>query len=120
MILIWVLASLLLLAWSLGGWALHALLRNGPALLDALPGRIEQLPYPAVLERWLPNWQELLLAAASALQAGLAWLGAAGVVLVWVVWAVGTLLVLLLAVLLTVAVRQLPKPPAPQANAASS
>ena len=121
-ILIWIVAGLLLLVWSLGGWALHALLTHGPALLDTLPKWIETLPYPAVLERWLPNWQELLLAAVAALQAATAWVGSAGVIVVWVVWACGTLLVLLLAVVLTLAVRHVPRPPAPpaQANAASS
>jgi hypothetical protein len=122
-ILIWVITATLLIGWSLCGWALHALLVHGPALLEALPGWIQSLPYPAVLEQWWPQWQEWAVASATLVVAGLGWLGAAGVVIVRVLWALGTGALLLLALLLTWAVKKIPKPPAappPQANVASS
>jgi len=121
--LIWVVTAALLIGWSLCGWALHALLAHGPQLLQALPGWIQSLPYPAVLEQWWPQWQDVAVAIATLAVNGLGWLGAAGIVIVWVLWAFGTGLLLLLALLLTFAVRRIPKPPAPpspQANAASS
>lgn len=114
-ILIWCLTVLALLLWSAAGWAMHALLTLGPAWLDKLPALIAQLPYPAVLERWLPNWQELLIAAAATLQTAFGWLGAAGVVLVWVVWATGAAAMLGIAMLLSFAVRRLPAAPPPVA-----
>ncbi len=107
-ILIWCLTGLALLLWTAAGWGLHTLLTLGPTWLDTLPALINQLPYPAVLERWLPNWQELLVAAATTLQAVFGWLGSAGVVLVWVVWALGTAALLGMALLLSFAVRRLP------------
>ena len=106
--LIWCLTLLALLLWSALGWGLHTLLSLGPTWLDKLPGLIEKLPYPAVLERWLPNWQEWLIGAATAVQAVFGWLGGAGVVLVWAVWVVGTMAMLGMALLLTFAVRRLP------------
>ena len=114
-ILIWCLTLLTLLLWSAASWALHTLLTWGPTWLDKLPAWIEQLPYPAVLERWLPNWQDLLIAAATALHTVFGWLGGAGVVLVWAVWALGSACLLGMALLLSFAVRRLPqamKPPA--------
>ena len=121
-ILIWIVTLVLLLGWSLTGWALHALLVNGPQLLEALPGWIQSLPYPAVLEQWLPQWQEWAVRGATLAVHALGWLGTAGVVIVWVVWAVGAALLLMLALLLSWAVRRFPKPPQPpvQANTASS
>ena len=119
-LLIWIVTLVLLLGWSLTGWALQALLVQGPHLLDALPAWIQGLPYPAVLERWLPNWQELLVAAAGLVQAALGWLGGAGVVLVWIVWAVGAFLLLLVAAVATFAVRRLPRPPAPPTPATTA
>lgn len=104
LVLIWVVAATLLVFWSLGGWLLHALLTQGPALLGVLPGWIEKLPYPAVLERWLPDWKELLTTAAQAVQTGAGWAGDLGVVIVWVVWGFGVLLLLALAGLLSFAV----------------
>ncbi len=115
-ILIWCLTLLMLALWSAAGWALHTLLTLGPAWLDKLPGLIGQLPYPAVLERWLPNWQELLIAAAATLQTVFGWLGGAGLLLVWAVWALGTLAMLGLALLLTLAVRRLPAAHQPAAT----
>lgn len=76
--------------------------------------------YPAVLEQWLPQWQEWAVATATLEVAGLGWLGTAGVVIVWVLWAVGAGLLLLLALLLSWAVRRLPRPVPVQAKAASS
>lgn len=124
-ILIWVVAAVLFIGWSLCGWALHALLVHGPQLLEALPAWIQSLPYPAVLEQWWPQWQEVAVAAATLLVGALGWLGAAGVVIVWVLWAFGSGLLLLLALLLTWALKKIPKPPLPpaqppQANVASS
>ena len=121
-ILVWVVAALLLVGWSLAGWALRELLVHGPQLLDALPAWIQSLPYPAVLEKWLPQWQEWAVLGATVAVHALGWLGAAGVVIVWVVWAIGAALLLLLALLLSWAVRRIPKPPQPpfQANTASS
>lgn len=123
--LIWILTALLFATWSLGAWALHAVLAHGPQLLEALPGWIQSLPYPAVLEAWLPQWQEWAVWGATLAVHGLGWLGAAGVVIVWVVWAFGAVLLLLLAGLLSFAVKRIPKPPAPppsapQANIVSS
>jgi hypothetical protein len=115
-ILVWCLTALLLAIWSLGGWGLHTLLTLGPSWVDQLPPLIAQLPYPAVLERWLPNWRELLLAAAAMMQVGFGWLGSAGVVVVWVLWAFGALLLLALAALLTFALRKVPAPRPPAAT----
>ena len=122
-LLIWIVTAVLLIGWSLTGWAFHALLAHGPQLLEALPGWIQSLPYPAVLEQWWPQWQDVAVAGATLVVGALGWLGAAGIVIVWVLWAFGTGFLLLLALLLTWAVRRIPKPPAPpssQANAASS
>ena len=122
-ILIWVVTAVLFIGWSLCGWALHALLVHGPQLLEALPGWIQSLPYPAVLESWWPGWQEWAVMVAGLAVAALGWLGAAGVVIVWVLWGLGSGLLLLLALLLTFAVKKIPKPPSaspPQANVVSS
>ncbi len=115
LVLIWVVAATLLVFWSVGGWLLHLLLTQGPALLAALPGWIDKLPYPALLERWLPDWKALLTTAAQAVQTVAGWAGDLGVVIVWVVWGFGVLLVLALAGLLTVAVRHVPRPAPPAA-----
>jgi len=111
LILIWVLTLLLLALWSLAGWGLHTLLALGPGWLDQLPAWISRLPYPALLERWLPDWQQLLIELAGLAQTALSWLGAAGSVLVWVLWAAGAAGLLLLALLMSWAVRKLQTAP---------
>ncbi|MDP2006837.1 MAG: hypothetical protein Q8K45_14260 [Rubrivivax sp.] len=112
-ILIWCLTGLLLLLWSLAGWALHALLTAGPAWLSRLPALLQDLPQREWLEGWWPGWQDTVLLAADALQWSLGWLAGAGAVVAWFVWAVwafGALLALALAALLSYAARRLPAP----------
>jgi hypothetical protein len=98
-ILIWILAALALVAWSLVSWGLHAVLGIDPQWVGDIGPLIAQVPYRDVLEVWMPGWEAMLRAAANLAMVGLGWLGSIGPVLVWVVWGLGALFIVAMAAL---------------------
>jgi hypothetical protein len=103
-ILIWTLTLLVLGLWSLLAWGTQALLTLDPSWVGNLKPLVEKVPYGALIERWLPGWQELLLALADLTQALLGRLGGAAGIVVWVLWGLGTLMLIGLAGLLSAGV----------------
>lgn len=119
---IWIIALVLLGLWSLVGWGAHALLVSGIQWAGDLRPLIERIPFAAIIEQWIPGWQDALRLALELMIAVLGWLGGAAPVLVWVVWAVGAVLLLGCAGLLSLVVALVQKnsppatPPAQQAT----
>lgn len=104
-IAIWILALLGLALWSLVAWGLGALLgMDARALVGDLKPLIDQIPYGALIEQWVPGWQGLLHATLDLAQTLLGWLGSAGPVLVWVLWGLGAAALLAVAGVLTLVV----------------
>jgi hypothetical protein len=101
----WILIAFLLAFWSLAMWGVHALLSLDPAGLVQLKPLVDQMPYGAVIERWVPGWQELLRLAIDLTQKGLAWLGDLAPAIVWTAWSLGALMLLGLGGVLTLIVR---------------
>ena len=92
LIAIWIFVTLGIGLWSLMGWALYTLLALDHQWLGDLKPLLDQVPWGAQLERWLPGWQALAELAIDAVQWALGWLGAAAPVVVWAVWGLGVLL----------------------------
>jgi hypothetical protein len=113
-IAIWLITAIVLALWSLAGWGLYQLVASGAQLIGDLKPLIDQIPYAAIVEQWIPGWQDMLKLMLDLLQSLLSWLGGAAPVLVWLVWAVGTGLVLVIAGVLSLAVALIRKsmPPA--------
>jgi hypothetical protein len=101
----WILIAFLLALWSLAMWGVHALLSLDPSGLGDLKPLIDQIPYGAVIDRWVPGWQELLRLSIDLTQKGLAWLGDLAPAIVWTVWGFGALMLVGLGLLLTLVVR---------------
>ena len=92
-IAIWILAALALGLWSLLAWGTATLLGLDPSWVADLKPLVDQIPYAAVIDTWLPGWREMLLVVLDFTRWLLGWAGGAGQVLVWVLWGVGALLI---------------------------
>lgn len=97
MILVWVLALLGLVLWSLFAWGVHAVLSIDVSRLQDLKPLIDDFPYGEQIDRWVPGWQALLKLAVDAGQHLLGWVGAAAPWLAWALWLVGAGLILMVA-----------------------
>jgi hypothetical protein len=113
-IAIWLITAIVLALWSLAGWGLYQLVASGAQLIGDLKPLIDQIPYAAIVEQWIPGWQDMLKLMLDLTQSMLSWLGGAAPVLVWLLWAVGTGLLLVIAGVLSLAVALIRKsmPPA--------
>ncbi len=113
-IAIWLITALVLALWSLAGWGLYHLVDSGVQLIGDLKPLIDRITYAAIVEQWIPGWQDMLKLMLDLVQSLLGWLGGAAPVLVWLLWAVGTGLLLLVAGVLSLAVALIRKsmPPA--------
>ena len=113
-IAIWLVTAIVLALWSLAGWGLYQLVDSGVELIGDLKPLIDQIPYAAIVERWIPGWQDMLKLLLDLTQSLLSWLGGAAPVLVWLVWGTGTALLLVIAGVLSLAVALIRKsmPPA--------
>jgi hypothetical protein len=92
-LLVWFLVLLALGLWSLLAWGTHVVLTLDPAMVGNLKPLVDQIPYGALIEQWIPGWQGLLTATIDLTQATLGWLGGAAGVIVWIVWGLGALLI---------------------------
>lgn len=92
-LLVWILTLLALGLWSLLAWGTHVVLTLDPAVVGNLKPLVEQIPYGALIDQWVPGWQALLTATIDLTQSMLGWLGGAAGVIVWIVWGLGALLV---------------------------
>lgn len=92
-LLVWILTLLALGLWSLLAWGTHVVLTLDPAVVGNLKPLVEQIPYGALIEQWVPGWQALLTATIDLTQSMLGWLGGAAGIIVWIVWGLGALLV---------------------------
>lgn len=101
---IWILVAIGLTLWSALGWGLYQLLRLDHAWLGDLKPLLEQVPWGAWLEQWVPGWQAMTELAIDAVQLALGSLGTAAPVVVWVVWGVGTMLIVGAGALLSLSV----------------
>jgi len=113
-IAIWLITAIVLALWSLAGWGLYQLVSSGVELIGDLKPLIDRIPYAAIVEQWIPGWQDMLKLLLDLTQSLLGWLGGAAPVLVWLVWAGGTGLLLVIAGVLSLAVALIRKsmPPA--------
>jgi hypothetical protein len=115
---IWISTALLLGLWTLAGWGLYQLLGLDPAWLGELKPLLDDLPYAAVIDQWLPGWREGLRLLIDLGQTALAWIGSAAPWVIAVVWGGGALLLLGGAALLSLIVALVrrnaaPAPPPP-------
>jgi hypothetical protein len=111
---IWIIALVLLGLWSLVGWGAHALLVSGIQWAGDLKPLIDRIPFAAIIEQWVPGWQDALRLALDLMVGLLSWMGGAAPVLVWVVWGIGAVLLLGCAGLLSLVVALVQKnSPAP-------
>lgn len=93
LLVVWILAALALALWSLGAWAVHALLQAAPGWVGDPKGvetAIAGMPMAAWLEQWLPGWQEMLRLSFETMQSALSWTSSAAPWIVWVLWGLGT------------------------------
>lgn len=116
LIALWILTLLVLGAWSLTAWGLHAVLTLDAARVGDLKPLIDQIPHAALIEAWIPGWQDLLRATVDLAQVVIGWVGGAAPVIVWVVWGLGTAVILGLALLLTLVVRLITRSTGPTAG----
>ena len=112
---IWIFVAVGLALWSALGWGLYQLLRLDHAWLGDLKPLLEQVPYGAWLDHWVPGWQAMTELAIDAVQLALGSLGAAAPIVVWVVWGVGTMAIVGGGALLSLGVVLLRDKPAPRA-----
>ena len=92
LIAIWVFVALGVALWSLVGWGLYELLRlDHQQWLGDLKPLLDQVPFGAWLDAWVPGWQALAELAIDTVQWTLGWMGGAAPVVVWAVWGVGTI-----------------------------
>ena len=110
-LLIWTLAIVALLLWSLLAWAAHALLSIDPATFanvdEWVAAVAAQVPGAAALELWWPGWQEALQSVLLASQAIFGVVAAVAPWLIVVVWALGAVLLVGGAVAGSIVVRLL-------------
>jgi hypothetical protein len=119
LILIWLLAAVGLALWSLAAWGASTLLGLDPNWVGDLGPLIDQIPYAAVIDTWLPGWRELLGATLELTRTLLAWAGGAGVVIVWVVWGLGAAVIVGAAAVLSLIVALLRRSGTPRTPAAA-
>jgi hypothetical protein len=93
-IVIWIFTLLGWTVWSLLAWGLHALLAMDPQWVDDVEALIRNVPYAAVIDRWIPGWQEMLHAAMDLTQTVLGWVGSNAPLVAWIVWGIGSLALL--------------------------
>jgi hypothetical protein len=115
LVFIWIVTAVLLGLWSLAAWGIHALLSLDPSWVGDIRPLIDQIPYGAVIEQWIPGWRELLQATVDLTQVVLGWLGGAAPWLAWLVWGAGAAGLVLLAGFLTLVVVLLRPKPTPRA-----
>lgn len=103
-IAIWILALIALALWSAAAWGLGTVLGLDPSWVGDLKPLLQQIPYAALIDQWVPGWQDLLVALLDLTRSLLAWAGGAGVVVVWVLWALGAAVIVVAAALLSLVV----------------
>ena len=113
-IAIWLITAIVLALWSLAGWGLYHLVDSGVQLIGDLKPLIDRIPYAAIVEQWIPGWQDMLKLMLDLVQSLLGWLGGAAPLLVWLLWAAGTGLLLVIAGVLSLAVALIRKSMPPQ------
>ncbi|MEO7244701.1 MAG: hypothetical protein ABIX12_06105 [Rubrivivax sp.] len=111
---IWIGVGLALLLWSLLGWGLFQLLTQPHQWLGDLQPLLDEVPFGAWLDHWLPGWQALVSLAVEAVQMALGVLGAAAPVVAWAVWGVGTLVLVGLGALASMIVALVRGPATPR------
>lgn len=89
---IWIAAAFGLFLWSLAAWGLHAVIVRGPGWADDARPWVEQMPYGALIERWVPGLRDTLELALDLMRAGLGWLGESAGWVVWITWGAGAAL----------------------------
>jgi len=116
LIAIWSLVGLGLALWSLLGWGLYSLLAlDHRQWLGDLKPLLDQVPFGAWLDAWIPGWQALAALAIDGVQWALGWTVGAAPVVAWAVWGVGTLAMVgggALLSLLVLLLRDKPRPAA--------
>lgn len=121
-IAIWIVILLLVGLWTLGAWAMAALLGADAGWVDRVQMWLVDAPFGDWLDAWVPGWMMATQAMLDALQALLVWLGGATPWLVGVVWLFGALALLGLGAVLTLIVALIrrstsaPRPPAAAAT----
>jgi hypothetical protein len=103
-IAIWIIAALLLGLWTLLAWGVATVLGLDPSWVGDLKPLVEQVPFAAWLDTWVPGWEAMTLALLELTRSLLAWAGGAGVVIVWVLWGLGAAALVGCAALLSVLV----------------
>jgi len=110
-LLIWTVAIVALLLWSLLAWAAFALLSIDPATFanvdEWVAAVAAQVPGAGTLDLWWPGWQAWLQSVLLASQAVFGVIAAVAPWLVGVVWALGAVLLVGAAVAGSVVVRLL-------------
>jgi hypothetical protein len=119
-LLIWILAALGLALWTLAAWGVASLFGLDLSWSGDLRALLDQIPYVAVIDTWLPGWRELLMVVLELTRTLIGWAGGAGVVVVWILWGLGAAVIVGGAALLSLAValiRRGTRPPPPAAPA---
>lgn len=117
---IWIFVVLGVLLWSLMGWGFYALLSLDHQWLGDLKPLLDEVPFAALLERWVPGWQVLVELSIDAVQWMLGWLGAAAPIVVWVVWGGGVLVLTGIGAVLSLIVVLLREKPRDKPRAAAA
>jgi hypothetical protein len=112
---LWLFTLFVLGLWSLTAWGLHAVLTLDATRLGDLKPLVDQIPYGALIDQWIPGWQDWLRASIDLTQWLLGMVGGAAPVIVWLLWGLGSLVVLGVAVVLTVVIKLIRRksPPTP-------
>ena len=122
LIAVWILTLLMLALWTLGAWALAALLGADAGWVDRVQAWLFDAPWRAALDAWVPGWTMATQAALDALQSLLVWLGGTAPWLVWGAWGLGAVALLAMGgvlSLIVVLVRRGTAPTCPPAPAAT-
>lgn len=89
LLIVWILAMVALALWSLGAWAVHALLAAAPGWVGDPAAAIAGMPVAVWLEQWVPGWQEMLRLSFELMQSALSWTHSAAPWIVWLLWGMG-------------------------------
>jgi hypothetical protein len=103
---IWLLALVILGAWTLAAGGLALLLGISGGWLAQFQPVLAQI---LGLERWWPEWEQAARLTLEVLQSFLAWVGATGPTLVWIAWSLGSALLLLVGAVLSLMVTLITK-----------
>jgi hypothetical protein len=103
-LVIWILALIVLALWTAVAWATHALLSVDPAWVGDLKPLLDQVPFAAWFDTWVPGWQAVLAASLDVVQVMLKAVGGVGLWIVWVLWALVAFVVVAGAALLSIVV----------------